>query len=105
MVKIFVGVWGGGSVYWASNRSTVHVACHHIVELTLGSRLHGDLVAEVTSARGGDGCGPDQILLPVVEVGDPVEQKLWICFIFAGHLRRTERIQKGFNLGGAALGT
>lgn len=54
--------------------------------LTFGCWLHGDLVAEVTSACRGDGSSPDQILLPVVEVSDSVEQQLWIGFILAGQL-------------------
>lgn len=55
---------------------------------TFGRWLHGDLVAEVTSACSGHSCSPDQVLLPVVEVGDSVEEKLWVGFILAGHLRR-----------------
>lgn len=58
---------------------------------TFGRRFHCDLVTEVASARGGDGGGPDQVLLPMVEVGDPVEEKLWVGFVLAGHLRRHRR--------------
>lgn len=56
--------------------------------LTLGCRLHGDLVAEIPFPRSGNSCSPDQVLLPVVEVCDSVEQQLWIGFIFTGELRR-----------------
>lgn len=54
---------------------------------TFGCWLHGDLVAEVTAACGGHSRGPDQVLLPMVEVGDSVEEKLRIGFVLTGHLR------------------
>lgn len=55
---------------------------------TFGRWLHGDLVTEVAAARGGHSCSPDQVLLPVVEVGDSVEEKLRVGFVLTGHLRR-----------------
>lgn len=63
----------------------------YIQGLTLGRWLHSDLVTEVTSACSGNSCSPDQVLLPVVEVSDSVEQQLWIGFILAGQLGRAER--------------
>lgn len=65
----------------------MRVYCH-AQGLTLGRRLHGDLVAEVPLPRGGNGGGPDQVLLPVVQVRDSVEQQLWVGFVLAGQLRR-----------------
>lgn len=59
----------------------------HTQGLTLGRWLHGDLVAEIPLTRSGNSCSPDQVLLPVVEVCDSVEQQLWIGFILAGELR------------------
>lgn len=59
--------------------------------LTLGRRLHSDLVAEIPLTRSGNSCSPDQVLLPVVEVCDSVEQQLWIGFIFTGELRRSTK--------------
>lgn len=63
----------------------------HTQGLTLGRRLHGDLVAEIPLTRSGNSCSPDQVLLPVVEVCDSVEQQPWIGFILAGELRRTTK--------------
>lgn len=61
---------------------------YHIRCLTFGRWLHGDLVTEVTSACGGHSSSPDQVLLPMVEVRDSVEQQLRIGFILTGQLRR-----------------
>ncbi len=74
-----------------------HVSPFHIQGLTLGRWLHSDLVAEVTPACSGDGCSPDQVLLPVVEMSDSVEQQLWIGFILAGQLGRAERGKERVN--------
>ena len=68
-----------------------HESDCHIQGLTLGRWLHSDLVAVVAAPRSGDGCSPDQVLLPVVEVSDSVEKQLWIGFILAGHLGTAER--------------
>lgn len=65
-----------------------------ILKLTLGSWLHCDLLAVVSPAGCGDSSGPDQVLLPVVEMGDAVEEKLWIGFILAGHLRGSRQIRR-----------
>ena len=70
------------------------VSAFNFQELTFGRRLHSDLFAEVPSTCGGDGCRPDQVLLPVVEVCDPVEQQLWISFILTGQLNEAIRERK-----------
>lgn len=54
--------------------------------LTLASRLNGDLLAAVAPAGGGDGSYPQQVLLPTVQVGNPVEELLWTRLILAGSL-------------------
>lgn len=69
----------------------------HTGGLTLGRRLHGDLVAEIALTRSGHSCSPDQVLLPVAEVCDSVEQQLRIGFILTGELSRSTR-QKSENL-------
>lgn len=75
------------SLLYVSN----HESPFKVGGLTLGRWLHSDLLAVVTPACGGDGCSPDQVLLPVVEVSDSVKQQLWIGFILAGQLGRAER--------------
>ena len=54
--------------------------------LTLASRLNGDLLAAVAPAGRGDGSHPQQVLLPSVQVGDPVEELLWTRLILTGSL-------------------
>lgn len=54
--------------------------------LTLPSRLHSDLVADVPPSGGGDGGGPDEVLLSAVQVGDPVEQQLGVGLVLTGGL-------------------
>lgn len=55
--------------------------------LTLACRLNGDLLAAVTPAGRGHGGHPQQVLLPAVEVGDPVEELLWTRLVLARSLR------------------
>lgn len=71
---------------------------YHIRCLTFGRWLHGDLVTEVTSACSGHSSSPDQVLLPMVEVRDSVEQQLWISFILTGQLRRNTREEENVHL-------
>lgn len=75
----------------AKNDSSDMQVSFHTRGLTLGRRLHGDLVAEIPLTRSGNSCSPDQVLLPVVEVCDSVEQQLGIGFILTGELRKSTK--------------
>lgn len=68
-----------------------HIQFDPVKFSTFGCRLHGDLVTEVAAACSGHSGSPDQVLLPMVEVGDSVEEKLRVGLILAGHLRRHGR--------------
>lgn len=54
--------------------------------LTLAGGLDGDFLAAVAPASGGDGCHPQQVLLPAVQVGNPVEELLGTGLVLARRL-------------------
>lgn len=55
--------------------------------LTLARRLNGDLLTAVAPASRGDSGHPQQVLLPAVQVRNPVEELLWTRLVLAGSLR------------------
>lgn len=54
--------------------------------LTLAGGLNDDLLTAVAPAGRGHGRHPQQVLLPSVQMGDPVKELLRTCFILAGSL-------------------
>lgn len=54
---------------------------------TFPSRLDGDFLTDVATARRGDSSHPQHVLLPTVQVSDAVEELVWAGLVLTGGLQ------------------